>query len=97
NARQAQRMAEAARAHDVFLMEAMWSRFLPGYRVLRDLLDEHRIGAPLLVESDFGFRVPVNESERHFDRSQGGGALLDLGVYPIQLCSFVLGPPDRVV
>jgi predicted dehydrogenase len=97
NARQAQCMADAARGRGVFLMEAMWSRFLPAYRVLRDTLDERRVGEPLLVESDFGYRAPFDPSERHFDRAVGGGALLDLGVYPIQLCSFVLGTPDRVV
>jgi predicted dehydrogenase len=96
NARQAQRMVDAARAHGVFLMEAMWSRFLPAYRVLRDVLAEGRIGEPLLVEADFGFRMPVLAEHRLFDLQLGGGALLDLGIYPVQLCSMVLGTPDRV-
>jgi predicted dehydrogenase len=97
NAQQANRVVAAAREQGVFLMEAMWSRFLPAYRALREILDERRIGEPLLVESDFGYRAPVDPADRHFDRALGGGALLDLGVYPIQLCSFVLGPPERVV
>ena len=78
-------------------MEAMWSRFLPAYVALRDLLDEGRIGEPLLVEADFGWRSPVVPTDRHYDLEQGGGALLDLGVYPVQLCSLVLGTPDAVV
>jgi predicted dehydrogenase len=78
-------------------MEAMWSRFLPAYRALRDLLDDGAIGEPLLVEADFGFRSPIVPTERHYDLAQGGGALLDLGVYPVQLCFFVLGYPDAVV
>jgi predicted dehydrogenase len=97
NARQAQRMADAARAKGVFCMEAMWSRFLPAYRVLVDVLGEGRIGEPLLVEADFGYRTPVVPDDRHFDLHQGGGALLDLGIYPVQLCTLVLGLPDRVV
>jgi predicted dehydrogenase len=97
NEKQARRMADAARGRGVFLMEAMWSRFLPSYVVLRDLLDEEQIGDPLLVESDFGFRMPVMVEHRLFDRRLGGGALLDLGIYPVQLCSLVLGEPDRVV
>jgi predicted dehydrogenase len=97
NALQARRMVEAARAAGVFLMEAMWSRFLPAYRVLVDVLGEGRIGDPLLVEADFGFRRAVVPEERHFDLALGGGALLDLGVYPVQLCSLVLGFPERVV
>jgi predicted dehydrogenase len=96
NAAQARRMAEAARAGGLFLMEAMWTRFLPAYRRLRELLDDRRIGEPLVVEADFGFRVPVNPQHRLFDLALGGGALLDLGIYPIQLCAFVLGTPERV-
>jgi predicted dehydrogenase len=96
NARQARRMADAARAQGVFLMEAIWSRFLPAYRRLVEVLGEGRIGEPMLVEADFGFRLPVMSEHRLFDRQLGGGALLDLGIYPIQLCSLVLGPPDRV-
>lgn len=97
NARQARRMADAARARGVFLMEAMWSRFLPAYRVLADVLASGRVGTPLVVEADFGFRRPVAPEHRLFDRGLGGGALLDLGVYPVQLCSLVFGAPDRVV
>jgi predicted dehydrogenase len=96
NAGQARRMAGAARARGVFLMEALWSRFLPPYRRLRDLLDEGRIGEPLLVEADFGFRVPVAAEHRLFAPALGGGALLDLGIYPVQLCALVLGRPERV-
>jgi predicted dehydrogenase len=97
NAAQARRMVEAARAGGLFLMEAMWSRFLPAYRRLRELLDEGRIGQPLVVEADFGFRVPVISEHRLFDLALGGGALLDLGIYPVQLCAFVLGLPERVL
>ena len=96
NADQARRMVESARSRGLFLMEAIWSRFLPAYRVLADVLAEGRIGEPRLVEADFGFRMPVVPEARHFDLHQGGGALLDLGIYPVQLCSLVLGTPDAV-
>jgi predicted dehydrogenase len=95
--RQAERMVAAARSRGLFLMEALWSRFLPAYAVLRDLLAAGRIGTPLVVEADFGFRREVDPAHRLFDRALGGGALLDLGIYPVQLASLVLGPPDRVV
>ena len=97
NATQATRMADAARARGVFAMEALWSRFLPSYRVLAELLGEERVGEPMVVEADFGFRVPLMPEHRLFDLAQGGGALLDLGIYPLQLCSMVLGTPDHVV
>jgi predicted dehydrogenase len=96
NAHQGRRMAAAARASGRFLMEAVWSRFLPAYRALGDVLAEGRIGRPLLVEGDFGFGMPVMPDYRLFDRAQGGGALLDLGIYPLQLASFVLGTPELV-
>lgn len=97
NARQARRMTEAARSRGVFLMEAMWSRFLPAYRMLVEVLGEGRIGEPLVVEADFGFRMPVVPDHRLFDAALGGGALLDLGIYPVQLCTLVLGRPSSVV
>ena len=97
NAAQTSEVVRTAREQGRFVMEAMWSRFLPAYVALRDLLDEGRIGEPLLVEADFGWRSPVVPTDRHYDLEQGGGALLDLGVYPVQLCSLVLGTPDAVV
>ena len=95
NADQVRRMAAAAVAADVFLMEAMWSRFLPSYRALVDVVGSGRIGTPLQVDADFGFRVPVDPRHRLFDPAQGGGALLDLGIYPIHLCLLLLGPITR--
>jgi predicted dehydrogenase len=97
NALQAARMAEEARRRGLFLMEAIWSRFLPAYRSLVEVIGEGRIGEPLLVEADFGFRRPVDPVHRHFALELGGGALLDLGIYPIQLCTLVLGPIERIV
>ena len=95
NARQAVRMAEEARSRGLFLMEAIWSRFLPAYRSLVDVIGEGRIGEPLLVEADFGFRRPVAIPTTGTSLADlGGGALLDLGIYPVQLCTLVLGP-DR--
>jgi predicted dehydrogenase len=97
NARQAARMAGEARRRELFLMEAIWSRFLPAYRSLVEVIGEGRIGVPQLVEGDFGFRRAVDTEHRHFAAELGGGALLDLGIYPIQLCALVLGPVERVV
>jgi predicted dehydrogenase len=94
--RQAQNMVDAGRSRGVFLMDAVWSRFLPAYRALDEVLRSGRIGEPLLVEADFGFRLPVDPEHRLFDPSRGGGALLDLGIYPVQLCALVLGPIESV-
>jgi predicted dehydrogenase len=97
NASQANDMVRAAEKQQRFVMEAMWSRFLPAYRALGDVLGEERVGEPLLVEASFGWRTPeVVPTDRHFDLAQGGGALLDLGVYTVNLSQFVLGPVESV-
>ena len=96
SAREAAAMVAAARRRGLFLMEAMWTRFLPSYRRLVALLEEGVIGEPRLVEGDFGFRVRPDPTHRLYDRALGGGATLDLGIYPVQLCSLVLGRPESV-
>jgi predicted dehydrogenase len=97
SAAQAERMVAEARGAGLFLMEAIWSRFLPSYVALRELLDAGRIGEPLVVEADFGFALPFDSTHRLYDLALGGGSLLDLGIYPLQLCSLVFGgPPDTV-
>jgi len=96
NAAQAEQMASAARAKGLFLMEAMWSRFLPAYSRLVDLLRSEAIGEVCLVEADLGLRFPFQSGHRLFDLALGGGAALDLGIYPLQLASLVLGPPDSL-
>ena len=94
NAGQAQQMVDEARGRRLFLMEAIWSRFLPAYRVLVDAISSGRIGEPRLVEADFGFRRPPDPDDRLFRADLGGGGLLDLGIYPLQLCTLLLGPVE---
>ena len=95
NARLARQMVDESRARGLFLMEAIWSRYLPSYRAIVDVLGAGRIGEPLLVEADFGFRRPFDPEDRLFRLDLGGGGLLDLGIYPLQLCSLVLGYPEH--
>jgi len=98
NAAQVETMISAATANDRFLMEALWSRFLPSYLRLAELLAEGAIGEPTLVQSDFSIRVPPEEVAEHrlYDPHRGGGALLDLGIYPVQLAHYIMGAPSRV-
>ena len=76
NAKEARHVAAVAHANGRFLIEAMWSRFLPAYRALVSVLASGAIGEPLTVEADFGFHVPVQPDHRLFDLRLGGGALL---------------------
>ena len=96
NHEQATRMADAARWNERFLMEAIWSRFLPAYRELRRLVANGSIGDVKLVEASFGFRAPFDPAHRLFAPELGGGALLDVGLYPVQLAHLLLGAPDDV-
>jgi predicted dehydrogenase len=96
NADQAREMVEMARGRGLFLMEAIWSRFLPTYRHLVDVVAGGRIGEPIFVEADFGFRRSFDRDDRLFRLDLGGGGLLDLGIYPLQLCTLVLGPVEHV-
>lgn len=91
NEREAREMVAAARRKKVFLMEAMWTRFLPAMVRLRDLLAAGTIGQVRMVAADFGFRAGFNPKGRLFDPALGGGALLDVGVYTVSLASMILG------
>ena len=96
NAAEAQEMVDAARAAELFLMEAMWSRFLPIIVEARRLISDGAIGTVQMVQADFGFRASFNPASRLFDPALGGGALLDVGVYPVSLATMLLGEPDRI-
>lgn len=97
NAAQAHAMVSEARERGFFLMEAMWTRFLPIVAELRKLVADGAIGAVRMIHADFGFRTAFNPEHRLFDPALGGGALLDVGVYPVSLASMLLGRPDRIV
>ena len=96
NSDQARAVIALARERGVFLMEAMWSRYFPIMGRLRELIADGKIGAPRMLQADFGFRGGFNPKSRLFDPSLGGGALLDVGIYPISLATMIFGTPDRV-
>lgn len=93
---EAQELVALARAKDLFLMEAMWMRFLPHMVDVRRLIAEGVLGEIVSVEADHGQWFERDPSFRLFDRALGGGALLDLGVYPVSFASMVLGTPERI-
>ncbi|ASK65377.1 dehydrogenase [Brachybacterium avium] len=91
NTAQARDLLDLARERDVFAMEAMWARFLPRYDVLRQVLAEGLLGEIVEVAADHGQSFPVDPSHRMYAPELGGGALLDLGVYPVSFAQMVLG------
>ena len=97
NAEQAERIIATARRRDQFLMEAMWTRFLPVMDDVRRLVhDEQALGDVHLLQADIGVAQSFDPTHRLFDPALGGGALLDLGVYPLAFAFDLFGPPDTV-
>lgn len=92
----AEAMVAAARAADVFLMEAMWMRFNPLVRRVVELVEGGEIGELRSVNASFGFPFPYAPEHRLWNPALGGGALLDLGVYPVALAHLLLGAPESV-
>jgi dihydrodiol dehydrogenase / D-xylose 1-dehydrogenase (NADP) len=97
NKKEAEAVVAVARRKNLFLMEAMWTRFLPTLVKTREWLRDGVIGAPRMVCSDFGFRAGYDEESRLFAFDMGGGGLLDVGIYSISMAAMVLGTePEQI-
>jgi predicted dehydrogenase len=96
NAREAEQVVELARSKKLFAMEAMWTRFFPLMERLRGLIAGGAIGEVQMLRADLSHRIAFDPAHRLYDPHQGGGALLDIGIYPISLAWMVLGKPDSV-
>ncbi len=96
NPPEAQRMADKARSSGAFLMEALWTRFLPPTLQVLEWLSQGAIGKVQAVKADFGFAAPFDPRSRLFDPALGGGALLDIGIYPAFIALLALGMPRRI-
>jgi predicted dehydrogenase len=97
NASEAEELVATARAEGLFLMEAMWTRFLPHIVDIRRLIADGALGEIVTVSADHGQWFAEDRDFRLFAPELGGGALLDLGIYPVSFASMVLGEPERVV
>jgi predicted dehydrogenase len=96
NAGQAEAMINLARRKGLFLMEAMWTRYVPAVVRLRQLLLEGVIGELCMLMADLGFRADFAPTDRLFDPHLGGGALLDVGIYPVSFAAMLFGQPSRI-
>lgn len=88
-------VVETARRLGIFCMEAMWMRFSPAVSELRNIVENGQIGSPQLVAAQFGVSIPFDRDHRVY-ALQGGGALYDLGVYPVSLTQMLLGRPKGI-
>lgn len=115
NLSEVKEMVRVARERQVYLMEALWTRFLPSTLKLKEMIDQGMIGDVLSVRSDFGFRAGDLEialpnpsaatiaseasalaRNRILNPALGGGALLDIGIYPQFLSQFLFGEPEEI-
>ena len=96
NAKEAEEVIASAKAKDLFVMEAMWSRFFPAMAHVRTLIAGGAIGETRMLQADFGFRAGVDPNSRLFNPAMAGGGLLDVGVYPVSLASMLFGTPTDI-
>ncbi|NOX85029.1 MAG: Gfo/Idh/MocA family oxidoreductase [Chlorobi bacterium] len=96
NSKEVETMIEEARSRNVFLMEAIWTRFIPGTEKVLELIRNNQIGDIISIRADFGFKADTNPESRLYNKKLGGGSLLDIGIYPLYLSLLLLGTPVQV-
>jgi predicted dehydrogenase len=96
NSNEVEQMIASAKEKKLFLMEAMWSRFMPHIEQIKALIEHGEIGPIKLLRSDFNMYPPFNPESRLFNKSLIGGSLMDIGIYPVFLALYILGEPKRI-
>jgi predicted dehydrogenase len=96
NGHEVRRMIAKAKEKKCFLMEALWTRFLPNLIKVKEMVDENRIGKIRLLKADFGIHIPFDPNHRLYNKELIGGSLLDLGIYPLFLSLLLLGKPKII-
>ena len=98
NSSELEELVSYAKEHKLFLMEGMWTRFLPPIMKVKEWLKDGRIGDVQLVKGEFGFRIGWEPEGRLLNPDLGGGALLDVGIYPVSFASMIFGAqPESVL
>ena len=96
NAKEARTLVDFAQANRIPLMEAMWSRFLPHLQQVKELVTDGVLGEITNIVADHGQYIPYERAPRLWEPELGGGALLDLGIYPLTLAHLILGSPISI-
>ena len=96
NAKEARALVDYAQANRIPLMEAMWSRFLPHMQKVKELVSDGALGEITNIVADHGQYIPYERAPRLWEPELGGGALLDLGIYPLTLAHLILGSPISI-
>ncbi len=96
NGKEVRKMIDAAKANNVFLMDALWTRFNPNIIKVKKILDSGILGKVTLLKTDFGERKPYHPENRFFSKELTGGSLIDMGIYPLFVSIFMLGKPTKI-
>ena len=96
NEHQVDALIAKARKQKVFLMEGLWTRFIPATKKMLEWVDAGLIGEIISVKADFGFKAQFDPESRLFNKKLGGGSLLDIGIYPTYLSLLLLGLPKQI-
>jgi predicted dehydrogenase len=96
NAAEAETCIQLAQEKGLFLMEAIWMRYIPAIVKLRQLVNDGLIGTIKMIQADFAFHSPFDAEHRLYNPALGGGSLLDVGIYPISFTTMLLGQPKTV-
>ena len=96
NSKEVKKMINSAKKHNTFLMEAIWTRFVPSLLKVEEIIQSGIIGKPTLLRSDFCFKANFDPLNRIFNKELGGGAILDIGIYPLFLSLLLFGKPHKV-
>ncbi|MCR9155058.1 MAG: Gfo/Idh/MocA family oxidoreductase [Bacteroidetes bacterium] len=91
NRKEVEALIAEAKSQNCFLMEGLWTRFIPGFQAAANLIEEGSIGRIQIIEANFSFKATYDPSSRLFDPKLGGGALRDIGIYPLYLSLHLLG------
>lgn len=96
NQEEVKTMISEAKNRNLFLMEAIWTRFIPATEKLLSLIEEGVIGEIKQIRADFGFKANPDPNLRLFNKKLGGGSLLDIGIYPVYLSLLLFGAPQKI-
>ncbi len=89
-------MVALATKQQLFLMEGLWTRFMPFTEKILTLIADDVIGVVKHIQADFGFAAPFDATGRMYNKALGGGSVLDIGIYPIFLATLILGEPTTI-
>ena len=96
NANEARELVRIALEKNLFLMEAMWTRFLPHILKVQQMINDGLIGQPRILQASVGDQKELDPSNRFFNPKLGGGSLIDVGIYAATLAHLIFGPPTAI-